>query len=326
MLPALIRLLNPPGEPEPLGYTALAPVDDFLARHRIAIIVGVVAVVIGGLPLLYWLRFDFNPINLRNPKTESIATYLDLARDPSTNVNAIEVLAPNLDEANAIAANVAKLPEVSHAMTLSSFIPRSAGRKAAADPGRRGQARRRLRSQECARAADGRGERRRAQRRRAAADRGRRRTRRTRAPGPPRAIVSPAPLRARQRDARNARAGRCGFRHAATRGSRGAAGRAAGATVTRDEPAARSRARLDDARRPRARLHRAARRPQRQRRDAPLRGGGARRRARRDRGADHDPGGGPHGGPRLHRGGPAGRCCRSRSCCGWCCGGSATCC
>ncbi|HEY1942895.1 MAG TPA: MMPL family transporter [Roseiarcus sp.] len=123
VLPALIRLLNPPGEPEALGYTALAPVDEFLARHRIPIIVGVAVVVIGALPLLFWLRFDFNPINLRNPKTESIATYLELARDPSTNVNAIEVLAPSVTAAKAISARVTKLPEVSHATTLSSFIP-----------------------------------------------------------------------------------------------------------------------------------------------------------------------------------------------------------
>ena len=68
ILPALIWLLNPPGEPEPLGYAALAPVDDFLARHRIAVFIGVAVVVIGGLPPLFWLRFDFNPINLRSPK------------------------------------------------------------------------------------------------------------------------------------------------------------------------------------------------------------------------------------------------------------------
>jgi hypothetical protein len=123
VLPALIRLLNPPGEPEPLGYAALAPVDEFLARHRIPIIAGVAIVVIAGLPLLYWLHFDFNPINLRNPKSESIATYLELARDPSTNANAIELLAPNLEQANAIASRVAKLPEVARGVTLSSFIP-----------------------------------------------------------------------------------------------------------------------------------------------------------------------------------------------------------
>ena len=99
LLPALIRLLNPPGEPEPLGFSFLAPVDDFLERQRIPIIVGTALVVIAGLPLLYWLQFDFNPINLRDPKSESIATYLDLSRDPDTNTNAVEVLAPSLAEA-----------------------------------------------------------------------------------------------------------------------------------------------------------------------------------------------------------------------------------
>src|SRR5208282_6214048 len=68
LLPALLRLFNPPSEPEQLGYGALAPVDDFLARHRVAILVGTLAVVAAGLPLLYWVRFDFNPINLRSPK------------------------------------------------------------------------------------------------------------------------------------------------------------------------------------------------------------------------------------------------------------------
>ena len=123
VLPALISLLNPKGEPEPLGYTALAPLDNFLNRHRLPVLFGVIGVVVIFLPSLYWLRFDFNPINLRNPKTESIATYLDLKRDPATNLNALEVLAPDLDAANAIAAKVSKLPEVSRATTLSFFIP-----------------------------------------------------------------------------------------------------------------------------------------------------------------------------------------------------------
>jgi hypothetical protein len=39
LLPALLSLMNPPGEKEPLGYSALAPVDRFMERHRVAIIV-----------------------------------------------------------------------------------------------------------------------------------------------------------------------------------------------------------------------------------------------------------------------------------------------
>ena len=123
VLPALIRLLNPPGEPDELGFSALAPVDSFLERKRVPIIVGTAIVVIAGLPLLYWLSFDFNPINLRDPKTESVATYLDLSRDPANNTNAVEVLAPSLSDAGVIAGRLSKLPEVSRVLTLTSFIP-----------------------------------------------------------------------------------------------------------------------------------------------------------------------------------------------------------
>ncbi len=79
VLPALLRLLNPPGEKEAVGYAFLAPVDHFLEKHRVVIIVGTLLVAVAGLPLLYYLRFDFNPINLRSPKVEFDR---DLPRSP----------------------------------------------------------------------------------------------------------------------------------------------------------------------------------------------------------------------------------------------------
>ena len=36
VLPALLKLLNPPGEKEPVGYAFLAPLDHFLEKHRVA--------------------------------------------------------------------------------------------------------------------------------------------------------------------------------------------------------------------------------------------------------------------------------------------------
>jgi uncharacterized protein len=123
LLPALLTVLNPPGEKEPLGYAALAPVDRFMERHRVAIIVGTAVVVLGGLPLLYWLQFDFNPINLNSPKAESIATYLDLRSDPATGASTIEVLAPSLAAAKQDVARIGALPQVSRVMTIESFVP-----------------------------------------------------------------------------------------------------------------------------------------------------------------------------------------------------------
>lgn len=123
VLPALLRILNPPGEREPVGYAFLAPLDRFLEDHRVAIVGGTIAVVILGAPALYFLRFDFNPIHLRSAKVESIATYLDLRKDPDTGANAINVMVKSEQEAKQVEARLAEVPEVASTRSLDSFVP-----------------------------------------------------------------------------------------------------------------------------------------------------------------------------------------------------------
>ena len=123
VLPAILKLLNPPGEMEPVGYAFLAPLDRFLEDHRVVIIVGTLLIATAGLPLLYFLRFDFNPINLRSPKVESIATFLDLRKDPNTGANAINVMTNSDEDARKIAARLEKVPEVLRVMSLETFVP-----------------------------------------------------------------------------------------------------------------------------------------------------------------------------------------------------------
>jgi hopanoid biosynthesis associated RND transporter like protein HpnN len=123
VLPAMLRLLNPPGEKEPVGYAFLAPVDHFLEKHRVVIIVGTLLVAVAGLPLLFFLRFDFNPINLRSPKVESIATFLDLRKDPNTGASSINVLTNSEADAKKIEQRLQKVPEVLRVMSLDSFVP-----------------------------------------------------------------------------------------------------------------------------------------------------------------------------------------------------------
>jgi uncharacterized protein len=123
LLPALLRLFNPPGEPNSVGFAFMAPVDHFTVRHRIPILVITLAIVALLSPLLYFVRFDFNPLNLRSPNVESVATFLDLRKDPEAAANAIGIAAPSLADADAIAKRVSVLPEVSRVMTLNSFVP-----------------------------------------------------------------------------------------------------------------------------------------------------------------------------------------------------------
>ena len=123
LLPAMLSRFNPPSEPHQLGYHALAPVDSFLERHRMPILIATAIIVVAGLPLLHWLRFDFNPMNLRSSKVESVATYLDLKSNPNSGANDIQLLAASPAAAEQAAAKLRALPEVARVTTLASFIP-----------------------------------------------------------------------------------------------------------------------------------------------------------------------------------------------------------
>ncbi len=123
VIPALLTVLRPPGEPKEMGFKSLAPLDRFMERHRVPIIVGTGLAVAAGLPLLYWLQFDFNPLNLRSTKVESVATLLELRSDPAIGASSIFVLAPSMEAAQSDLEKLSKLPEVSSVKTIESFVP-----------------------------------------------------------------------------------------------------------------------------------------------------------------------------------------------------------
>src|SRR5271170_6144040 len=113
LLPALLSVLKPLGEPAPIGWAALASLDRFLDRRRNWVVGVTLTAVILGLPLLGGLRFDFNPLNLRSKDAESVSTLLDLTRDPDTSPNTIDILESDLAHATALAEKLRRVPEVS---------------------------------------------------------------------------------------------------------------------------------------------------------------------------------------------------------------------
>jgi uncharacterized protein len=128
LLPVFLDLFKPPTEPRPLGFAAMAPVDRFFQRHRIAIVFATAAIVVLGLPSLLWLRFDFNPLRLRNSNSEAVATMQQLSNDSGFNTYAAEVLVPAVDVAS-VAAKLSHLPEVKDARDLRSLVPDDQQRK-----------------------------------------------------------------------------------------------------------------------------------------------------------------------------------------------------
>ena len=123
LLPALIALVNPPGEPRTLRQPALATVDSFLKRHRYKLLFVTAALTVAGLPALVNLQFDFNPLNLRSAETEATATLLDLRSDPAIGSKTAQVLAASHADAITIAKKLAALPEVETVRSVDSFIP-----------------------------------------------------------------------------------------------------------------------------------------------------------------------------------------------------------
>jgi len=123
LLPALLSLFKPPAEPEAIGYAWMAPVDAFIANKRRPLTFAVVAVGAVALLVASQTRFDFDPLNLKNPQTESVSTLFDIMQDPNASPYTIELLAPDLAKAKELAAKLDALPEVDHTITLASFVP-----------------------------------------------------------------------------------------------------------------------------------------------------------------------------------------------------------
>ena len=131
LLPALLSVVKPAGEPAPVGWAALAPLDRFLDRRRNWVVGLTLTAVILGLPLLRNLSFDFNPLDLRSRQAESVSTLLDLIADPDTSPNTIDILKPDLASASVLAEALGQLPEVAKVRTLESFVPKDQDEKLA---------------------------------------------------------------------------------------------------------------------------------------------------------------------------------------------------
>ncbi len=131
VLPALIAVLRPPGEKQEVGTASMASVDHWILANRKLVLVLTGLVTVAGLPLLYWLPFDSNPMHLRSAKVESVATYLDLTKDPKTSPNTIDVVVPNRDAIAPMVKKLTELPSVAGVIDIDTFVPADQDQKLA---------------------------------------------------------------------------------------------------------------------------------------------------------------------------------------------------
>ena len=122
LLPALLVLFRAAGHRDSAGFAWAAGTDRFLIRRRVGVIA--VSLVLAALAcaVLPKLKFDFNPVDLESPRSESVKTLFDLMRDPNTSPYSIEFLAEP-QAARSEAARLGSLPEVARVLSLGVFIP-----------------------------------------------------------------------------------------------------------------------------------------------------------------------------------------------------------
>ncbi len=128
VLPALLRFI-----PESVGsessstHPVLATLAEKMATFTlhyakpIAILTFLVAVI--SVVLVFKVKTDFNPINLRDPHTESVIAFKNLNKNTDTTPMTLTVLADDAQKAKAIQQKLKALGSVDKTVSLFDFIP-----------------------------------------------------------------------------------------------------------------------------------------------------------------------------------------------------------
>lgn len=133
LLPALLALLPPlarPLRPEP-RQAWISRLMRLPVHHSRSILAGATLLAVGAVVLLPGLRFDFNPVHLRDPQSESVMTFNALLKDSDSSPWTITVLAADATGARELAAKLERLDVVDHVLYLDSFIPEAQEQKTA---------------------------------------------------------------------------------------------------------------------------------------------------------------------------------------------------
>jgi hopanoid biosynthesis associated RND transporter like protein HpnN len=124
VLPAILSLgAAAPAPRSPTPPPWVARLEHLPLRFARGIRITAIVIGVGAAALLPRVNFDHNLLNLRDSSTESVRTFEDLLSRPGSTPWTIDVAAPNLTEAQAMAKRLAALPAVASARTLMDYVP-----------------------------------------------------------------------------------------------------------------------------------------------------------------------------------------------------------
>jgi hypothetical protein len=133
VLPAMLTLLPLPKQraaKHPVTGSSLSGertlglrVGDLLARHPRAVLLAALGLGLAATAVSPFAWFDDDPLNLRDPESESVAVLLELIDDPNIEPYAATVLADHTEALAGLLPELAALPEVSRVDSLRSVVP-----------------------------------------------------------------------------------------------------------------------------------------------------------------------------------------------------------
>jgi len=130
-LPALLKIIPikvtasktaQPSELEPLANLAekMAKLTIHFAKP---IAIGTLVLALISIVLVFQVKTDFNPINLRDPNTESVIAFKNLMKDKETSPMTLTVLAKDEKETKELQKKLAAVDSVDKTISLYDFMP-----------------------------------------------------------------------------------------------------------------------------------------------------------------------------------------------------------
>jgi hopanoid biosynthesis associated RND transporter like protein HpnN len=130
VLPALLRFIpvsvsvkSEPPSTHPALTTLAEKLATFTLHYAKPISIATCLVAIISIALVFKVKTDFNPINLRDPNTESVIAFQNLNKDPDTTPMTLTVLAASEQKAKAMEKKLIVLASVDKTVSLFDFIP-----------------------------------------------------------------------------------------------------------------------------------------------------------------------------------------------------------
>ncbi len=122
LLPALLKVALI----KKLEHTHVTRLPDWVCtfpfRHAIGIRYISILLAIAACFSFSYVRLDSNPVNLRDPNSESVVTFKDLLHSKADSPFALIALSDSLEHAEKLAARIEQLPTVNKTILLKSFV------------------------------------------------------------------------------------------------------------------------------------------------------------------------------------------------------------